>query len=63
MSWGIATRNETATMMTTEVRVAERPQHPMPIRILNSVGRGLDRWGIEPVKLTRDALMKKAMKK
>lgn len=46
-----------------QVRALDKPYRPVPIKIINAVGRMLERLNIEPVTLQKDALLAKAVKR
>lgn len=46
-----------------QVKALGRPFRPLPLRIINGIGRTLNSFGIEPVRLGRDALIAKAIKR
>ncbi len=46
-----------------QIKASDLPYRPIPIKIINGMGRLLNTIGIEPVKLDRDTLIAKAKKK
>lgn len=45
------------------IKALDKPFRPLPVRLMNSIGRGLQAVGIEAVSLQREVLLAKAVKK